>query len=183
LYKEIEESIKYALFYKILDWYIDYNFELSESIFSKNIIEYFLPSNIFTLEIKRHYQLLIESDKLTLNRAVSIARSIGAFEKKNELFGEFVIELFEKSQRMFKDKDSLKKVQTELYIAFTSLGLKSGTVGKPFEVDLELKELLLKLIASISHKNYQVNNFLNSILGSVERDIQFSIRERGENEW
>jgi hypothetical protein len=61
--------------------------------------------------------------------------------------------------------------------------LKSGTVGKPFEVDLELKELLLKLIASISHKNYQVNNFLNSILGSVERDIQFSIRERGENEW
>lgn len=183
LYKEIEDSIKYALFYKILDWYIDYNFELSESIFSKNIIEYFLPSNIFTLEIKRHYQLLIESDKLTLNRAVSIARSIGAFEKKNELLGEIVIELFEKSQRMFKDKDSLKKVQTELYIAFTSLGVKSGTVGKPFEVDLELKELLLKLIASISHKNYQVNNFLNSILGSVERDIQFSIRERGENEW
>lgn len=183
LYKDIEDPTKYDLFFKILDWYIDFDFDPRESIFSKNIIDYFSPSNSITPEIKEYYQLLIQSDNLTFKRAVSIAKSIGAFEKKNELLGEIIIELFERSQQIFKDKDTLRKIQTELYVAFTALGVKSGTVGKPFEVDLELKELLLKLIASISHKNHQLNNFLNSILGSVERDIQFSIRERGENEW
>ena len=63
------------------------------------------------------------------------------------------------------------------------MGVKSGTPGQPFAVDLQLKDLLENTLKSSKVKSPEIKDFFQKVLKSVQADIDRDRYEEGGEVW
>ena len=75
--------------------------------------------------------------------------------------------------------DQKKDMFYKGYRALTEVGVKSGTPGKPFQVDLDLKDLLERRLSDVSPDSPFYSPLTNAI-NSVKQNIESSFDKENE---
>ncbi len=178
---ELSEEQKVEIFTMILNWFVDFDFQLYEHYYAKNIIELFAVSKSVTVQTKITYAELIKKYNSDYKKLLNIIQSLSEFKQKNDAFVDLIIKLLEAGNENIKDQKQLQELISQCYISLTSLGVKTGTPGQPFTVDLQLKELIENTLKSSKTKNPKVKDFFQKVLKSVQADIDRDRdEERGE---
>lgn len=183
LVRGIAEEQRLEIFKQILDWFINTKFDTLELIDAKKLIELFAIDNMMDEQTSNIYKKLIELHISDYKRFTNIIKTLSEFKNKNELLLELIIMILELSFQKYSDKEHLDSILVECHFAVVSVGVKSGTAGEPFPVDLELKSLFENILNSKNTKNPRVKDFFTKQLRYVQSDIQRSRRDRGGNEW
>lgn len=180
---ELSEEQKAEIFSMILNWFVDFDFELYEHFYAKNIIELFAVSKSVEGHTKNTYTELIKKYNSDYKKLLNIVQSLSEFKQKNEAFVDLIIMLLEAGNEDIKEEKQLKEFISQCYISLTSLGVKSGTPGQPFAVDLQLKELIENTLKSSKAKNPKVKDFFIKVLKSIQADIDRDRDEEGGEVW
>ena len=94
-----------------------------------------------------------------------------------------IIFLLETGNQTIKEEKQLREFTTECYFSLTSLGVKSGTPGQPFAVDLQLKDLLENTLKGSKVNSPNIKYFFQKVLKSVQTDIDRDRYEEGGEVW
>lgn len=178
----ISEEKKIEIFKNVLDWFVGFDFELYEHLYAKNVIELFAVNKYIDENVKAIYTELIKKFNSDYDKLLNIIQSLSEFKQKNDAFVDLIIMILEAGYKNLKEEKQLKEFASQCYISLTSLGVKSGTSGQPFSVDLQLKELFESTLKSSKVKNQKVKDFFQKVLKSVQADIDRE-REEGEEVW
>jgi hypothetical protein len=180
---DLPQEKKTEIFRDVLNWFVNFNFEPYEYLYSNDIIELFTTYRYIDEELKVLYIELIKNYSSDSKRLLNIIHSLSKFEEKNEAFVDLIILLLEVSFENFQDKTKINELTTQCYISLTTLGVKSGTPGQPFPVDLQLMELLGKTLESVKIKLPKVKDFFQKTMKSVQADIYQAKDEEGAEGW
>ncbi|WP_396637765.1 hypothetical protein [Maribacter sp. R77961] len=181
--KELSIEQKEKLFSDVLNWFVDFNFKSYEHFYAKNIIKLFATDKHLNKVTKNTYAKLIEKYNLDYDKLINIIHSLSEFKQKEEYFIELVIKLLETCYENFNDEEKIKEYVTQCYISLTSLGVKSGTPGQPFSVDLQLKELLESTLKKPKAKSLKIKDFFQKVLKSVQNEIDRSKNDEDGEIW
>lgn len=181
LKNKIKDELRLVAFEQSLYWYLSFEFEKYESYFGKSIVEAFKPVGAFNTQTKEIFERCFEEFKNDFEKLFKLTEVLNIFKRKNSEFISMISKFVLGINQQSMDTDQIKDIQSNLYIAVTSLGVKSGTPGQPFQVDLELRELLKAEIQKNEFESDVVISFLNRVLGSVERDIERDTEEEDES--
>lgn len=165
----LSEKQKKEIFSMIINWFVDFDFKSYENFYAKDIVKLFKVQGFIDQHAKAIYEKLIDKYKTNYDKLMNIARSLSEFKRKNEDYMDLVIKLLKTGNQNIKDRENLEKLKAECYISLTSLGVKAGTSGQPFSVDLELRELLENTLKKV--KDPKIKGFFLSVLKSVQADI------------
>lgn len=180
---KLSEEQKADVFSMILNWFVDFDFELYEHFYAKKIIELFAVSKTVDGHTKNTYAELIRKYNSVYKKLLNIVQSLSEFEQKNEAFVDLIIMLLEAGSENIKEEKQLKEFTSQCYISLTSLGVKSGTPGQPFAVDIQLKDLLENTLKSSKVKSPEIKDFFQKVLKSVQADIDRDRDEEGGEIW
>lgn len=163
-----------AMFIKALDWYLSIDSEGGHLFYAKNMLEYLKPANSLDQHVYDRYKELIYNldDKATgLDRLMD---SLSIFHTKDDKLLDLVVEgVTAVNDLQDTDNEYYKLVRQESYFAVTTMGVKSAVANEPFQVDLDLQNLLQVKIAGMP--NYlPATQFLKEVLKSVDADIDRS---------
>ena len=180
---ELSEDKKSEIFSDVLNWFVNFDFEPYEHFYANNIIELFATHKYIDHDSKDVYIKLIVKYNSDYRRLLNIIRSLSEFNQKDEAFVQLILKLLEVSFENLQGNDQLHKITSQCYILLTSLGVKSGTPGQPFSVDLELKELLENTLKSSKVNSPKIKDFFQKVLKSVQADIDSYKDEEGDELW
>ncbi|GAA3978914.1 ATP-binding protein [Mucilaginibacter dorajii] len=165
---------KAAMFIKAMEWYLTVDSEGGHLFYAKNMLEYLKPAKAIDQESLVWYQEKIEQldDQATgLDRIID---SLSIFHVKDDGLLDLVISGFTAAHDLHEThQDYYKIIRQESYSAVTMMGVKSGAVGEPFQVDVDLQNLLKFKIGSLP-EYLPATVFLKEVLKSVEADIDRS---------
>jgi len=108
---------------------------------------------------------------------------LSEFKEKDENFIDLVIKILEVSFEKLNNETQIKKITDQCYVSLTTLGVKTGTPGQPFAVDIQLKELLEKTLNSSKVSELRIRIFFQNVLKSIQSDIDRVKDEEGEELW
>src|SRR5690606_23622061 len=134
-------------------------------------------------QTKITYAGLIKKYSSDYKKLFNIVQSLSEFKQKNDAFVDLIIMLLEAGNDNIKEEKQLKEFISQCYISLTSLGVKSGTSGQPFAVDLQLKDLLENTLKSSKVKTPEIKDFFLKVLKSVQADIDRDRDEEGGEVW
>lgn len=174
---------KEEIFSDVLKWYINFEFEPYEHLYSNHIIELFATSKYINTTSKTTYIELIETNKSNYNKLISIIQSISEFKEKTENLIDLIIKILGVVNNSTFNIEQIRELSTQCYIALTSLGVKTGTPGQPFDVDLALKDLLEKTLKSSKINSPKIKDFFVQVLRSVQSEIDRDRFEEGGDSW
>lgn len=179
--KGLTQEMKTEIFKNILNWFVNFDFEPYEYFYAKNVIKLFATGNSIDQASKAIYVELIDKYNSNYKRLLDIVHSLSEFKQKDEVFIDLIIKLLEVSFNNLQDDDQLQKITSQCYISLTSIGVKSGTPGQPFSVDLKLRELLENTLKKPKVKPPKIKDFFQKVLKSVQADIDRN--KEGEELW
>lgn len=179
----LSDEQKNEIFSKILNWFVGFDFEPYEHFYAKDIIELFAVNKYIDEHTKVIYTKLIEQYRSDYNKLLNIIQSLSEFKEKNETFIDLIILLLKVGEESIQEEEQLKEFKSQCYIALTSVGVKSGTAGQPFEVDLQLKELLENTLSSSKVNTHQMKDFFQRVLKSVQANIDRDKYDEGGEIW
>lgn len=173
LFKGITER-KPAMFIKALEWYLALDADRAHLYYAKDMLEYLKPEKSLNQESLLWYQDKInqlDDQALGLDRIID---SLSIFEIKDDNLLDLVIQGFMVAYDLYEiQPDYYKLIRQGCYLAITTMGVKSGTAGEPFQVDLDLRNLLQVRINSMP-EYMPATVFLKEVLKSIEADIHHS---------
>lgn len=168
--KNLNESK--ILFMKFINWFIDQKQELKDIYLFDNILQNFLTITEMDQEYYDFFNKIICEYSKNYIVLFSIMSFIGIIKKKNNLY----FDLIKASLNYAIDfnEDEKDRLFLNGYIAILAVGLKSGTAGEPFEVDIKLKNSLESYLSTNKDLNFEVlkvfKNALNDVKNNIERD-------------
>ncbi|MFG6686734.1 ATP-binding protein [Mariniflexile sp. HNIBRBA6329] len=181
--KNLSDKQKTESFADVLNWFVSMNFESYEHFYVKNIIDLFKTNKYINDTTKTTYIKLIDEYSLSYDRLLNIIHSLSVFEQKNEAFVDLIVKLLELCNENFYDDKQIGEFNSQCYIALTNVGVKSGSPGQPFSVDLELKELLENTLGKAKLSSPKVKDFFIKVLKSVQSNIDRDRDEEGGELW
>lgn len=179
----LSDEQKNEIFSKILNWFVGFDFESYEHFYTKDVIELFAVNKYIDEYTKVIYTKLIEQYQSDYNKLLNIIQSLSGFKEKNEAFIDLIMQLLKVGEESIQKEEQLKKFKSQCDIALTSVGVKSGTAGQPFEVDLQLKELLENTLNSSKISTPQMKDFFQRVLKSVQANIDRDKYDEGGEIW
>lgn len=145
--------------------------------YGKDIFEYLRPSSFVTDSIYESYDSLLDFCSNDVSKLQRIAESLEVFDVKNSLLLKlilkgysFVVD-FDESEDNYK---TIKQAGFSFYNAITSVGVKMGTPGQPFQVDLDLRDLLESELRALP-EYVEGRSLITSVLKSINNDIERSL--------
>lgn len=180
---ELPKEQKDEIFTMILNWFVNFDFEPYEHYYAKNVIELFAVTKSVTDQTKTTYAELIKKYSSDYKKLLKIIQSLSEFKQKNDAFIDLIIMLLEAGDENIMDEKQFQELISQCYISLTSVGVKSGTPGQPFAVDLQLKELIENTLKNSRLKNPKIKDFFQKVLKSVQADIDRERDEEGGEVW
>lgn len=181
--RKLSESEKLNAFSKVLKWFLDFEFELFEELYSKNIIELFAVNKYVDEDTLAVYSKCIKEYSSDNRKLLKISKSLAEFEEKDETFVTLIIKLLEIGYNQIQEEEELKTFLSHCYISMTSVGVKSGTSGQPFPVDLKMRELLNNTLKTRKFTSPKIKSFFQKALTSIESEINRERFEEGGDSW
>lgn len=182
LFEEEEPAKNLQMFELALNWYIELDADGGHLFYAKDMLSYIQTQQVITNEIYAIYERLIEKFNDNLNSLARIADSLSIFYSKDSKLVALVIKIFDLVIYL-KDQDSdlLSHTRYALYDALTSMGVKTGVPGQPFQVDIELRDLLTREINQLPDY-FESKQFLKEILINLNNQID-QIRDHDNETW
>lgn len=170
LFDQLDEE-KIKMFKKALDWYREVDGEGGHLFYAKNMVDYLQPGQSLTQSLADHYRSEVEKFKDDVNRLERVLDTLSIFHHKDAIVVQLIIDIFDYVND-FQDvgDDEYRRLRYVCYAALTTMGVKSGTPGQPFQVDVDLKNLLESFIRRLSD-SLPVKQFLKDVVKSVNADI------------
>lgn len=182
LFDGVDDQEKYKFFYAIVNWYLHEPSEPIDLFFAKDFLEYGRPANHVVESLADFFETLVDSN---LNNPIKIERileCLEVFHEKEPKLINLVVSTYSMAHEMFSTNEEVfKGIQYKCYAALTTMGVKSGSAGQPFQVDLDLKNLLSSKLKEIQDYS-PVHKFLSEVIKSIDKDIQ-SQYERNNEQW
>lgn len=170
-----DPEAKISMFYRALDWFIGLKDDALSIYFAKEMLEYLQPSKSLGVTMASHFKFLIKEHANKGEQLLRIFESLSIFENKDDSLIEIIIDAYDiVAEYRDTDLELYNDLRSSCYIAITAVGVKSGPANQPFQVDLDLKDLLVKYLGMQSEMN-PVYQFLKEVLHSVESQINRSI--------
>lgn len=167
------------LFALALSWYLEEDEEGGHLYYAKDMLEYASPSKTLLPALAEIYDRLVDSFHADLNKLGRLADSLSIFETKSPLLVTLVIKIYLLVLELKRqDEEKARYITFYLQNALTSMGVKMGTPGQPFQVDLDLRTLLQEELLKLPEFN-EGRNFITNILNSLNNSID---RERFDND-
>jgi len=168
------DNDKLPMFKKALEWYLNVDIERGHLFHAKHMLDYLQPGKLFDQSLFGHYKCDIEKYATDGVRLERILDSVSIFHHKDETLIQLIVEAFDfVNDFQETDEEQYKRLRNECYSALTTMGVKSGASGQPFQVDVDLKNLLESFIQRTSD-NLPVKQFLKDVLRSVNAEIDRS---------
>jgi|GEM_PF-3402319 len=180
LYTQVKSSVNKMDAGSFWDLGVLQNF--AETFEINPMLSYIQTQQVITNEIYAIYDRLIEKFSDNLNSLARIADSLSIFHSKDSKLVALVIKIFDLVIYL-KDQDSdlLSHTRYALYDALTSMGVKTGIPGQPFQVDIELRDLLMREINQLPDY-FESKQFLKEILKNLNNEID-RIRDHDNETW
>ncbi|MGO4289875.1 ATP-binding protein [Chitinophaga sp. RAB17] len=173
LFDDCLPDLKQEMFYKAVLWYLELDGP-TERYFGKDLLEYLQPGKSLNAELIKWYSFKVEEIGNDLKLIARLMETWSIFHIKDESLVDLVTETFTIAHE-YSDtqEESYKLVRQEGYLAITTLGVKSGAVGQPFKVDLDVQALLKNKITTMPDY-LPATLFLRDVLKAVEAEINQS---------
>lgn len=159
-------------FLAALEWFIKQ--DLKSSYENIKLLDFIKPVSQFSESLKKRINASIIGRPL--DELIKTSIVVNVFEQKNI---ELVQTLIAICNEAIKDPDFTESSILEIFGSsiIYNQGIKFGSLGQPFQQDLEHKELLEKILKE-NELNTSVRTFLESALVKVDQDIEDS-KNRG----
>lgn len=182
LFENSNGTEKQDFFMKSLNWYIELNEENIIMFFAKNLLDYAKPANSLSQPLVILYEQIANSVIHYNKKLERVLESLSIFHDKDITIVNLVLDIYNKAYSIFgQQAEVFKEIRYQSYSAITTMGVKSGTAGQPFEVDIKLKDLLKSEL--VNYQEYSPSfKFLNDLINSVEKVIQSSY-DRENDTW
>ncbi|MFP5040293.1 hypothetical protein [Parasediminibacterium sp. JCM 36343] len=168
------KDYKIEMFKMALEWYLTLDGKGGHLFYAKNMLEYLRPSNAITLEIMPWYLYHIRSNKEMGIGVDRIIDTLTIFHIKDDHLLDIVIEAYTIANDISESNTDLyQSIRQECYFAITISGVKSGIAGQPFQVDIDLQNLLRLKISNLP-EYMPATKFLKDVLKTVDADIDRS---------
>jgi hypothetical protein len=182
LFDNCDATEKPKFFVAIVDWYVETAFDSLEQFYAKDFLEYGQPSDFIDDKLFNFFNDLYSTHSTSHAKVERILECLETFHDKEMRLVELVLIIYSRSHEIFLDlNEIIKDIRYRCFAALTTMGVKSGTSGQPFEVDLELKKLLEMKLQDLQEYS-PTYTFLKDVIKSVDRDIQ-SQYEKGNDTW
>ena len=176
---DYDNSILKEILNTIFNWFNNEELDYWKNNILVAIIHYISPSSHIHQKLYDVFNDLISNAK-SFNHILNLTTSLKAYNKKNSLYVDLIVKIFKHSVTLSLSSEQEDKLKKQGYISLTTLGVKSGTPGQPFSVDLELMELMKESIQKYKNGPPQITELFNATLRSTEECIQDSYRENDE---
>ncbi|MDF2380862.1 ATP-binding protein [Nostoc ellipsosporum NOK] len=175
LFDNCPESYKYEMFRMAVEWYMELDGAGGHLFYARDILDYLKPGESVNGDFFDWYSQLIgqrSTDGIGVDRIVD---TLTVFHTKDDFLLDLVIAAFTIGNDIQETNPELfRGINQNCYLAITTVGVKSGTSGEPFQVDLDLQNLLNVKIANLP-EYLPATQFLKKVLDSVNKDIERSI--------
>lgn len=178
--RSLDLNLRQDIFSKILTWFVEFDFESYETYVLKDVIEFFATENRIDDGAKKVYFELIEKYRSHYEKLLRICDTLSEFEHKEDNIVDLITLIVKYAYENFNNKEEQDELISQCYASLTSVGVKTGTPGQPFSVDLHLKQLLENTLGNNKLINNKVRDFLQRTIASVQKDIDRDSRERDE---
>ncbi len=169
-------DVQERLFFKSLDWYLEEDGEGGHLYYGKDIFEYLQPANSVTDAIYDKYNSILVTHAQDVIKLARIAESLEVFHAKNSHLVSLVLKGYSFVLDLDESDDNAKAIKDagfNYYLALTTMGVKSGTAGQPFQVDLDLRDLLTSELKKIP-EHVESRSIVVSALDSINNEINRS---------
>ena len=173
---------KITMFTKALQWYLTVEDDGGHLFYAKDMITYLQPAQAITPDLFSLYQTLFNVYADDGDRLERLLDTISVFHTKDDNLVQLIVDIYPTiNDYQDIDIEIYKRLRYQCYNALTTMGVKSGTAGMPFQVDIDLKQLLESFIAPLSDL-VPAKFFLQEVLKSVNGDIDRG-RDRENLTW
>lgn len=181
--KSLPDHAKVEIFSHVLRWFVQFDFKSYERYQAKQIVSLFSPKPYIDEEVKEVFLALSNEFKTLPSRLTNLVVSLSEFHDKNGNLVEVLTRLLALGLSIIEGIDELNEYKSQCYISLTSVGVKSGTSGQPFAVDLKMRDLLDQALANPKMKSPGIRQFYQKALNSVNKEIASATEEEGGELW
>jgi hypothetical protein len=159
------------MFEMALDWYMQIDGTGGHLYYARDMLEYLQPHEGITDEIYVVYNNLINKYKSRLDILDRIAASFSIFHLKDSQLVALIVKIYDMAF-IFKEQEAELFHQTyySLYDSLTTFGVKTGVPGQPFQVDVDLSNLLQLEIKGMPDY-LESKTFLSEVLKNINNQI------------
>ncbi|NVK66285.1 MAG: hypothetical protein HWE22_16960 [Flavobacteriales bacterium] len=177
LIRGIDDELRMSVFQDALNWFLTFKLEPDESYWAIGLLEAFTPNTEFDTRFKNIFLEVSKVYAANFEKFLLVIEALKLFKRKNFEYIHFVLSLLRLSNEQRFTKEQKQEISNQLFFASVDVGLKTGTSGLPFQVDLDLRDLVLSIIEKNEFKTEKEILYLKRVLGSVERDIERDTHE------
>ncbi|MGN7204430.1 hypothetical protein ACTHQF_09165 [Pedobacter sp. SAFR-022] len=182
LFDQCGPEIKLEMFFKAIEWYLIEDNVGGHLYYAKDLLEYLQPGDALNNEVSSFYETKLQDMDSNGEKLLRLIETLSIFHVKDITLMDLVVKLYDLVQESNNNNPELyQKLRTQCYIAITTMGVKSGAANEPFQVDLDLRDLIESYIKGLP-EYYPVNQFLRDVLKSVNNEINRSI-DRDNSTW
>lgn len=178
----IDETVRSKLFARIVDWYCNSELSFVEIMFLDGLFEFFNRVNYLTEETATALREVLNRNKDNVNALIRLLEILKVYHDKNNVLISLVNDIYITAFKAGTEHERQKKdINFKAYQALTTLGVKSGTAGQPFQVDIDLKDLLETYLPSVPSDS-PFYGIMQSAIHLTKRNIEDSY-DRGNETW
>lgn len=182
LLDDIDDNLRTRIYGRFVDWYCQNTFVYMEVLFLDNVFKFFNRVEYLTEPVSEVLHSILKERATDTNSLIRLLEILQVYHDKNDLLISLVEEIYVAALKNGIDEEVQRNdIYFKTYQALTNVGVKSGTVGQPFHVDIHLKELLEQYQAKIS-KNSPFYEIVQNAIQSTQRAIDDSY-DRGNETW
>lgn len=182
LLDNIDDTVRSSLFKRIINWYCISEFNPAEVLFLNKLFEFFKKVDYLTVEMEADIRIVFNGVKNNSIYLLRLLEILQVYHDKNDLLFTLVEDIYDATLIAGTENDQQRKdIDFRAYYALTSLGVKSGTPGEPFQVDIDLMHLLESWLHKVPSDS-KFFNIMQSAINSTKRNIDDS-HDRGNETW
>lgn len=182
LLDDIDDKVKTQIYGRFVDWYCQNTFDYMEILFRDDVFEFFNRVEYLTEPVAQVLRSILQMRAEDNNALIRLLEILQVYHDKNDLLISLVEDIYSAAIKNGIDEE---RQRNDLHFkgsqALTKVGVKSGTAGQPFQVDVDLKELLEQYQSRVSQDS-PFYRLLQNCIQSTKRSIEDSY-DRGNETW
>jgi len=168
---EQDASQNVEMFEMALSWYTNVDAAGGHLFYAKDLLEYLKPNDFISKEIFLVYEKIINTNKENLDALYRITESLSLFHLKDSQLLALIIIIYDHSIAIKElNLELLSEINYSMQYAITNVGVKTGTPGQPFQVDIDLRDLLIRE-TNLMPDYVKAKTFLLDVLKNINKEI------------
>ena len=181
LFEQFPEK-KTELFRLALDWFLSTDVDRAHLFYGKDMLVYLQPGQSINDDTYTLYLDIINKVGEDLIALEKIADTLSIFHIKDSRLVELIAKIYSLALKVrTQNQETFENLYYALHHAITAVGVKSGQAGLPFQVDLDLRDLLTRELGQLSEFD-ETRHLLKEALANIENDINRNL-DRDNETW